>query len=107
MERICAVRKCLVEWGDGDTGQRTWRCSYYLMCHGIAFKESREKCYHYRCPGRAEDTSVVEDPTEKICSEEGCDNPVASNRREHCSERCRKRMNSRNYLERKRAKVAN
>lgn len=99
------MRKCLVEWGEGERGLRTWRCSYYLMCHGIDFRESSDRCYHYKCPGRADDTPVnIEEPTVKICSEEGCDKPVAPNRREHCSERCRKRMNRRHYLERQRAR---
>lgn len=96
------MRKCIVNWDDNNN---TWRCSYYDMCRGVDFSESREKCYHYRCPGRHARVQIVlpEQQTEsiRICSEEGCNNPVATNRREHCSERCRKRMNGRAYRERK------
>lgn len=100
------MRKCLVEWSEGERGKRTWRCSYYLMCHGIEFRESSDRCYHFKCPGRADIPSQLVEPSivdEKVCSEDDCDNLVAPNRREHCSERCRKRMNRRHYIERKRA----
>lgn len=103
--------KCFVEWNDNNN---TWRCSYYLMCHGIDFSESRDKCYHYNCRGRqerykpepivesiVESEPIVEVESVLICSEEGCNNPVPPNHREHCSLRCRKRMNGRAYRERK------
>lgn len=93
------MRKCIVDWNDN---KNTWRCSYYDMCRGVDFSESRDKCYHYRCPGRKD--RVVPIPADEsilICSEEGCNNPVPPNHREHCSLRCRKRMNGRAYRERK------
>jgi hypothetical protein len=102
------MRKCRVKWVLNEDGDWVWQCPQFWMSSGKKFKETAEKCYHYRCKSRADrllpKAVEVKNEEETVCAWHRCDLPVAPNKLRHCSEVCRKRQNRWDYKQRQKAK---
>ena len=108
------MRKCIVRWNEDST---RWSCGEYLMNSGVSFPATSEKCYHYKCKGRIELIQAQKEPEPEpvleadsvlepklVCASDRCEDPVGENMKQHCTLRCRKRQNRRDYRARQRAK---
>lgn len=118
------MRKCIVQWHYSADGSRSWRCGEFLMSRGVEFRETSERCYHYRCPGRLEipppkpiqilesksnpvDCPLQETPkplkNSKYCAKFKCRRKVPSHRFKFCSENCGNAERQRQFKARKKA----
>jgi hypothetical protein len=104
------MSKCRVQWSVDENGEDYWTCNKFMMGFSVKQRASLDKCYMYGCPGRSEKPIPriiqIENPPSievRICAERNCNNPVAANKQNHCSEVCRKRANRYAYKQRKKA----
>lgn len=91
--------KCNVFWVKTKSGEERWACKNQLSSN--TFSLEKTQCWLGSCPGRIgkkfEDMAVVKPKESKICNYYDCNEPIASNRKRYCSDKCRLRKARADY----------